>query len=66
MKKIEFNINIGDVCMLIAILFRVALCIKDGYISTHNAFWLIILIYSEIFFFVNNITKEKEGNKNDR
>ena len=57
MKKIKFNINIGDVCMLIAILFRVALCIKDGYISTHNAFWLIILIYSEIFFLCRKINK---------
>lgn len=48
--KIRFNI--GDVCMLIAILFRVVLCIEDGYISTNNAFWLIFLICFEIFCFV--------------
>ena len=52
--RIRFTIrfNIGDVCMLIAILFRIVLCIKDGYISTYNAFWLIALICFEIFCFV--------------
>lgn len=52
MKKIKFNIDINDICMLIAIFLRIVLCIKDGYISTYNASWLIALICFEIFFFV--------------
>ena len=51
-KSMKIRFNIGDVCMLIAILFRVVLCIEDGYISTNNAFWLIVLICFEIFCFV--------------